>query len=54
MSQVHVISGLLLAGHPGAGKTPVERALPSLQPRMDFEEAPDMTRVYSVADLPPL
>jgi magnesium chelatase family protein len=45
---------LLLIGPPGAGKTLLARALPSILPRLTLEEALDITRVYSVADqLPP-
>ncbi|MDF1499313.1 MAG: ATP-binding protein [Anaerolineales bacterium] len=43
-----------MTGPPGAGKTLLARALPSILPSMRFDEALDVTRVYSVADqLPP-
>jgi len=39
-----------LKGPPGAGKTLLARALPSILPRLTLTEALDITRIYSVAD----
>jgi len=41
---------MLLMGPPGAGKTLLARAMPSILPEMSIEEALDTTRIYSVAD----
>lgn len=41
---------LMMIGPPGAGKTLLARALPSILPRMSIDEALDVTRIYSVAD----
>jgi magnesium chelatase family protein len=37
-------------GSPGAGKTLLARAMPSILPEMSIEESLDVTRIYSVAD----
>jgi magnesium chelatase family protein len=42
-----------MIGPPGAGKTLMARALPSILPAMTIDEALDVTRIYSVADLLP-
>jgi len=41
---------MLLMGPPGAGKTLLARAMPSILPEMSIDEALDVTRIYSVAD----
>ena len=44
----------MMVGPPGAGKTLIARSLPSILPRLNLDEALDITRIYSVADaLPP-
>jgi magnesium chelatase family protein len=43
----------LMTGPPGSGKTLLARALPSILPRLDFAEALEVTKVYSVAGMLP-
>jgi magnesium chelatase family protein len=42
-----------MIGSPGSGKTLLARALPSVLPSLSIEEALDVTRIYSVADMLP-
>ncbi len=43
----------LMVGPPGSGKTLLARSMPSILPRLDINEALDVTRIYSVAGLLP-
>ena len=44
---------LLLVGPPGAGKTLMARAMPGILPSLTLDEALEVTRIYSVADILP-
>ena len=44
---------MLMVGPPGAGKTLMARAMPGILPSMTLEEALEVTRIYSVADMLP-
>lgn len=42
---------ILMSGSPGVGKTLLARAVPGILPQLDIDEALEVTRIYSVADL---
>jgi len=42
---------VLMSGLPGAGKTILAQALPSILPPLSFEEALEVTKIYSIAGL---
>ena len=44
---------MLMMGSPGSGKTLLARAMPAILPSLSIEEALDVTRVYSEADMLP-
>lgn len=44
---------VIMVGSPGAGKTLLARALPSVMPRLEVGEALEISRIYSVSDLLP-
>lgn len=42
---------ILLTGAPGVGKTLLARAMPGILPKLTIDEALEVTRIYSVADM---
>ncbi len=48
-----IVSKIASVGRPGAGKTLMARAMPSMFPSMSIDEAIEVTKIYSVSGLLP-
>jgi magnesium chelatase family protein len=51
--RLSVVHHMLMIGLPGAGKILLTRSLPAVLPYLTIDEALDVIRIYSVADLLP-